>query len=155
MELDGRELEYNINWLAQGLGCEIIVLDHLTMVTYDMGGETSERKDIDILMKGLRRLTKETNCSILNVCHLKRPSGQAGWDQGREISLTDLRGSAAIGQLSDAVIGLERNLQNESLKNKTLVKILKNRVKGSTGLADSLYYDELTGRLVTVDQLFK
>lgn len=155
MELDGKELEYNIRWLAEGLNCPIIVLDHLTMVTYDMGHDSSERKDIDILMKGLRRLTKETNCSILNVCHLKRPSGKEGWDQGREISLTDLRGSAAIGQLSDVVIGLERNLQNESLKNKTLIKVLKNRIKGSTGHIDTLYYDELTGRLITVDQLFK
>jgi twinkle protein len=155
MELDGKELEYNIRWLAEGLDCPVIVLDHLTMVTYDMGHDSSERKDIDILMKGLRRLTKETNCSILNVCHLKRPSGKEGWDQGREISLTDLRGSAAIGQLSDVVIGLERNLQNESLKNKTLIKVLKNRIKGSTGHIDTLYYDELTGRLITVDQLFK
>lgn len=155
MKLESKELIRTLNFLAIGLHCKIIVLDHLTMVTYDMKGEQSERKDIDILMKALRELTHKTQCSIILVSHLKRPQFGRSWAEGREVNMTDARGSAAIEQLSDIMIGLERNMIDEVEKNKTKVKVLKNRITGKTGYVDELYFDEKTGRLVTIGQMFK
>ena len=40
-------------------------------------------------------------------------------------SLSQLRGSAAIAQLSDIVIGLERNQQDAEASNVTTVRILR------------------------------
>lgn len=155
MKLESKELINTLNFLAIGLNCQVIVLDHLTMVTYDMSGEQSERKDIDMLMKSLRELTHKTQCSILLVSHLKRPVFGKSWAEGREVNMTDCRGSAAIEQLSDVMIGLERNMINEFEKNKTKLKVLKNRITGKTGYVDELYYDEKTGRLISVNQMFK
>ena len=62
-----------------------------------------------------------------------------------------LRGSAAIAQLSDAVIGAERNSQAEEAedRNRTRLRVLKNRFSGKTGPAGYLIYNEDTGRLTT------
>jgi hypothetical protein len=50
------------------------------------------------------------------------------------------------------VIGLERNQQAEDLKeaNTTVVRVLKNRFAGLTGVACKLFYERDTGRLVEV-----
>jgi len=44
------------------------------------------------------------------------------------------------------VIGLERNQQGEEA-NTTVIRVLKNRFSGDTGLAGELYYNKDTGRL--------
>jgi twinkle protein len=155
MALESKELIYTLNWLAVAEGCRLIVLDHLTMVTYDMQGEQSERKDIDVLMKALRQLTYKTGCSILLISHLKRPNFGKSWAEGREVQMTDARGSAAIEQLSDYMLALERNTIDEVEKLKTKTKVMKNRVTGQTGYADEIYYQEKTGRMITLDELFK
>jgi twinkle protein len=60
-----------------------------------------------------------------------------------------LRGSGSIGQLSDIVLGLERNGQAEDVaeRHTTKVRVLKNRFSGLTGPACALYYDRDTGRM--------
>jgi twinkle protein len=52
--------------------------------------------------------------------------------------LAQLRGSAAIGQLSDIVIGLERNQQDKDNSNISHVRVLKNSWSGDTGISLSL-----------------
>ena len=66
--------------------------------------------------------------------------------------LGELRGSQAIAQLSDIVIGMERDQQheNEDIRNTTTVRVLKNRYTGETGPACYLAYDRTTGRLTEV-----
>jgi twinkle protein len=51
--------------------------------------------------------------------------------------------------LSDCVIALERNQQSTDpiLANTTVVRILKNRYTGDTGIATNLVYDNSTGRM--------
>ncbi len=157
MKLESKELVYTLNWLAVAEGCSLIVLDHLTMVTYDMEGEQSERKDIDMLMKALRQLTYKTRCTIILISHLKRPFGGKSWEEGRAVQSSDARGSAAIEQLSDYMLGLEGNIVSEdpAEKNKRRTKVMKNRVTGQTGYADDIYYQPETGRMKTLDELFK
>ena len=83
------------------------------------------------------------------VSHLRRAAGEKGHEQGIEVSLSHLKGSQGISQLSDCVIALERNQQSEDEKeaNTTKVRVLKSRYTGDTGLACSLLYNPHTGRM--------
>ena len=103
-----------------------------------------ERKAIDEIMTKLRALVAETGICLFLVSHLRRSQGKAHED-GAQISLGELRGSQAIAQLSDIVIGMERDQQheNEEIRNTTTVRVLKNRYTGETGPACCLAYDRL------------
>ena len=137
-----------IRYMAKGLDCKWIILDHLSIVVSDQE-VNDERKAIDSIMTKLRQLVQETGVGLFLVSHLRRPSGKAHEDGG-QISLAELRGSAAIAQLSDMVIGLERDQQNADpqVRNTTTVRVLKNRYAGLTGAACYLYYDKDTGRMI-------
>ena len=137
-----------IRYMAKGLDCKWIILDHLSIVVSDQENG-DERKAIDSIMTKLRQLVQETGVGLFLVSHLRRPSGKAHEDGG-QISLAELRGSAAIAQLSDMVIGLERDQQNADpqVRNTTTVRILKNRYAGLTGAACYLFYDKDTGRMI-------
>lgn len=134
--------------LARSFDCKYIFLDHLSIVVSSMEEGGDERKLIDRTMTLLRTLVQETGIALIVVSHLKRPDGK-GHEEGAQTSLSQLRGSHAIAQLSDMVIGLERNQQGEQ-PNETVFRVLKNRFSGETGEAGSLFYDKDTGRLTEV-----
>jgi twinkle protein len=79
---------------------------------------------------------------------LRRPEGK-GHEEGSVTSLSQLRGSGSIAQLSDMVLGLERNGQADDVttRNTTKVRVLKNRFSGITGSAGQLLYNHETGRM--------
>jgi twinkle protein len=110
-----------------------------------------ERRALDEIMTRLRTLVQETGIAMIVVSHLRRPDGK-GHEEGAATSLSQLRGSASIGQLSDMVIGLERDAQNDDpeVRNTTRVRVLKNRFAGITGPCCDLKYDNDTGRLTEV-----
>lgn len=139
-----------VRYMAKALDCQYIILDHLSIVVSSQENG-DERKAIDEIMTRLRTLVAETGITLFLVSHLKRTTGTAHEDGGK-ISLQDLRGSQSIAQLSDIVIGMERNQQHEDLevRNTTCVRILKNRYTGQTGPACWLRYDIETGRMTEV-----
>jgi twinkle protein len=96
---------------------------------------------IDTTMTRLRSLVERTGIALFLVSHLKRTSSDQNHEEGARVTLGQLRGSAAIAQLSDAVIGLERDQQSGSKHSDTTVRILKNRYSGETGVACRLNYD--------------
>lgn len=146
------DLINKIKYMAKGLDCKWIILDHLSIVVSGMEGE-NERQLIDRLMTKLRTLVQETGIGMFLVSHLRRPIGDKGHERGAEVSLSQLRGSHAIAQLSDMVLGLERDQQHEDeeVRNTTLVRVIKNRFIGLTGPACYLFYDKHTGRLEETD----
>ena len=139
-----------VRYMAKALDCRYVVLDHLSIVVSSQESG-DERKAIDEIMTKLRTLVAETGISLFLVSHLKRSQGKAHED-GAQISLGELRGSQAIAQLSDIVIGMERDQQNmnEDIRNTTTVRVLKNRYTGETGPACWLQYDRGTGRMKEV-----
>ena len=145
-----------VRYMAQALNCKWIFLDHLSILVSGQE-EGDERKSIDVLMTKLRSLVEQTGVGLLLVSHLRRPSGDAGHENGKEITLSHLRGSASIAHLSDSVIGLERNQQAEDdvASNTTTIRILKNRYTGETGIATHLYYDKETGRMKEIDNPYE
>lgn len=146
---EGDNLLSKIRYLVVGCGCKYIVLDHISIVVSGLEGG-DERRIIDNTMTKLRALVEELNFGLLLISHLRRPSGDKGHEEGCTTSLSQLRGSAAIAQLSDIVIGLERNQQDSTHANISHVRILKNRWSGETGLCCSLEYVKETGRMVPV-----
>ena len=143
---DGDNLLAKIRYLARGCGCQYIILDHISIVVSGIEGG-DERRIIDNMMTNLRSLTEELGIGLIVVSHLRRPSGDKGHEEGIVTSLSQLRGSAAIAQLSDIVIGLERNQQDAETSNQTTVRILKNRWSGETGVAGQLHFNTETGRM--------
>ena len=141
-----------IRYMARACDCRVVFLDHISLVVSGMDGN-DERKSIDVLMTRLRTLVQETGITLICVSHLKRPStSNKGHEDGEAVSLSQLRGSGAIAQLSDAVITLERNSMSDDpiVRNTTKVAVAKNRYNGATGPAGSLLYDQKTGRMVEV-----
>lgn len=145
-----------LRFMVVGCGVKCILLDHISIVVSgldDVGDD--ERKTIDRLMTKLRTLIEETGVTILAIVHLKRPPGQGkSFNEGRRPSLTDLRGSGALEQLSDVVVALGRDQQGDD-PNLSTVYVLKNRPTGTTGEADELLYVSETGRLILAPDDYK
>lgn len=127
-------------------GCTRIVLDHISIVTSGLeSGSEGERKDIDILMTKLASFVKETGVSVYAIVHLKRSHGK-NFNEGGQISLNDMRGSASIEQLSFNVLAVERDQQDEDNKLYARLRSLKCRITGETGEADLLKWNVAKGR---------
>ena len=142
------EIFSKLRYIIVGCQCEWVIVDHLHMLVNVMT-EGDERRGIDNLMNRLRSLVEETGVGMILVCHLRRAAGEKGHEKGVEVSLSHLKGSQGIAQLSDCVVALERNQQatNKKEANTTKVRVLKSRYTGDTGLACQLIYNPKTGRL--------
>ena len=145
------EIFSKLRYMIIGCECSWIIVDHLHMLVSQLT-EGDERRGIDNLMNRLRSLVEETGVGMFLVSHLRRAAGEKGHEQGIVVSLSHLKGSQGISQLSDCVIALERNQQAEDPEeaNTTKVRVLKSRYTGDTGLACSLLYDPETGRMTEI-----
>jgi twinkle protein len=142
------EIFSKLRFIIIGCECRWVVIDHLHMLVSAVH-EGDERRAIDDIMTRLRSIVEETGAGIILVSHLRRVSSDKGHEQGIEVSLSHLRGSQSIAQLSDCVIALERNQQadDKDEANTTRLRVLKSRYTGDVGIASSLIYDHTTGRL--------
>jgi twinkle protein len=148
--LDRPNLISRVRYFARGCKCSVVVIDHISIVVSGLEID-DERKAIDVLMTDLRSLAEELAISLIVICHVRRIDGKSH-EEGAQMSLAHLRGSGAIAQLSDTVVGLERDQQDEDNPNVTTVRVLKNRHTGETGVACYLNYDTETGRLTETEQ---
>lgn len=149
--LAANNLMSRLRYLVKGCGCRWIILDHLSIVVSGLDDGDNERKTLDKLMTDLRSLAEETGAGLHVISHLSRRHDGKSHEEGAQISLRDLRGSHAIVQLSDIVLGYERNQQDEKNANRIVVRRLKDRYSGETGKSGLLRYDKDTGRVVEVD----
>ena len=140
-----------IRYMRYSCDCRYIFLDHISILVSDQSAG-DERKALDEIATKLKTLTIELDIWLGMVSHSKRPAGKPH-EEGGHTSLSELRGTAGIGQLSNMVLGLERNGQDPDLyrRNVTLIRVLKNRFSGLTGPACHLHYDRDTGRLTQID----
>lgn len=146
--LDSDNLISRIRYLARSCECGWIVLDHISIAVSGIA-DGDERRIIDNLMTKLRSLVQETGVGMLLVSHLRRPQGESH-EEGGLTSLAQLRGSASIGQLSDGVIGVERNQQDPAKRHISTLRVLKGRWNGYTGVACEIKFNPETGRLSPV-----
>lgn len=115
------------------MGCKYIIIDHLSIIVSDQKGD--ERKQLDEITTKLKTKCMELNIAIIAVVHLSR-NGM-------------IRGTAAIEQLANLVLRLERDKDDvdDWRRNVTKIAITKNRFSGQTGPACWLHYNLGTGRL--------
>ena len=147
-----------IEFMAVSLNVDVIVIDHITAAAAgllstqsDYDGGSSERLLIDNIMKELRALVSRTGVRIDVVSQLKKTN--KAYEEGDRITLQDLRGSGSLASVPNTVIALERDRQNPDsrISNTTIVRVLKNRLTGKSGIATCLYFDHGTGRLKELD----
>lgn len=119
------------------LGCQYIILDHLSIVVSDQSGD--ERKQLDEISTKIKTLCMELNIAVIAVIHQNR--------QGQ------IRGTAGVEQLANIVIKLHRERLSEDpwRRNVTKAVVEKNRFCGRTGPAAYLHFNEYTGRLNPLD----
>ena len=139
-----------IQYMARALDIDFILLDHISILVSAQEGD--ERRMLDAACtKKFRTLVQELDIGLIMVSHLRRPDGR-GHEDGAAVSLSQLRGSHAIAQLSDACIGLQVDLEQPDSDVRHL-RILKNRFI-MTGAAGTLVYDRETGRLSEMELSF-
>ena len=140
------DIIYNrIEYMATGLECRVIFLDHLSILLSGLEGD--ERRMIDVTMTKLRSLVERTGIALFLVSHLRRASNDKhAHEEGGRISLSSLRGSHSIAQISDQVVALEVDQQSGTERKPTTVRVLKNRYSGEVGVACTLNYDLSTCR---------
>lgn len=147
--LDIDNVMNRLRYMVKAQNCQWVVLDHYQMILSGM--DTDERKGLDMLLTKLRTFVEETGVGLFGISHTRRQDGK-GLENGAEISLSSLRGTQGISQLSDAVIGLQRDQQSddETIRNTTELRLLKSRFTGETGPAGSLYFDRKVNKLVEI-----
>ena len=145
-ESQGDRLIAKMGYMVDVMGCRAIVLDHISIVVSAMDDLNDERKTIDQLMTKLKTFAKTKGIVMVVICHLKNPEKGTPHEEGRQIKITDLRGSGSLRQLSDTIIAAERNQQGDN-PNLVLFRVLKCRFTGETGEAGYMLYNKATGLL--------
>jgi twinkle protein len=142
-------LQY-IRYMAKGLDCKVIFIDPLSFLVAGTN-ESDERKALDKVAYEFARAVKQLKISLHIAHHLRRTDG-AAHEEGGAVSINHLRGSGGIAAFSMTIFGYERDQQGDR-PDLTLVRILKNRNVGTTGVADTLKWDNVSGRnLMTSDE---
>lgn len=137
----------DIRYMVKNHDVKWVILDHLSILL--SGNETDdERRMIDKTMTKLRSFVEETKIGMVLISHLRRAHNDKGHEDGAQVSMSQLRGSHSIAQLSDLVIALQRNITSGD--NLSELVVLKNRFNGQTGPAGLLNYDKTTGRLTEI-----
>ncbi len=137
----------DVRYMTMNEGVQWVIIDHLSILLSDNEAD-DERRLIDRVMTRLRSFVEETGIGMILISHLKRGSGDKGHEDGMSVSMSQLRGSASIAQLSDIVISISRNITSGD--NTAKVTVHKNRFNGQTGEAATLSYTKETGRLLEI-----
>ena len=145
--LDPVNLIGKVRYLVRGLDCKTVFIDHLSILISGQA-DGDERRMIDNTMTELRSLVQEVGCRLILVSHLRRTERSTEEGLSRP-ALNLLRGSHAIDQISDVVLSAERNQQSEDSDEKdvSILRVLKNRHTGDTGVCGQLRWDKDTARL--------
>jgi len=137
-----------VEYMAAGLGCDLIFVDHITAVVAGIDVAGNERQAIDTIMGTFRSITERTGCHIVIISQLNRLDGKAA-EEGGQISLKNLRGSGSLGSVPNNVLAIERNQQAEDPDERRVIGVrsLKGRFTGDTGIAGRLSFNPQTRRL--------
>jgi twinkle protein len=144
--LDVEALEAKVRHAVKHLGVRWVFVDNITALLAASATD-DERRALDAIMMSMRSLTLELRIGVVVVAHLRRPEGEKGYENGKEVTANALRGSGALLAFSLTVVALERDQQDDDDKNRIRARVLKCRFTGYTGIAGFMDYDLETGRL--------
>ncbi len=131
-------------------GCRYLFIDHITILVSEFESNLSGNEAIDRVMNELLKLVKRYPINICLISHLRKvPSASKSFESGKLPDLDDIKGSGSIKQIAMDVIAFSRNMseENEEIRNRVQVAVLKSRFTGLTGPVKGFYYDYNTGRI--------
>lgn len=145
-----------IKYLHFVVGCRYIILDHLGLIM-SKDKAVDERKALDYAMTELASFAAANDVCLIMVCHINRslaeqfkpPKGEdAEKPYWVKVTKESARGSAALEQLSFAILGLEPEINPDRTRGRTRIVVLKNRIWSSLGEADVFTLDNETWDVV-------
>lgn len=139
----------NMRYMVANFGAKVVLFDHISILLSGGTHGGNERQTIDELMTKLRALINELEFTCIAISHLTKGADGTPHEEGGRVKLAHARGAGSIYQLSDTVIGLERNGQDENaaMRNITHLRVLKSRLSGETGPACKLVYNKDKGTM--------
>lgn len=137
---------------------DFILLDHLSMCVSGLA-VTDERKLLDMIMTELAAFCASHDVGIIAVSHLNRgvdqefkpPKGKEDEPFWVPVRKEQMRGSAALEQLSWIVIGAEPEIMPDRTRGRLRLVVLKNRPWSYLGVADVVKMNDTTGELDQAD----
>ena len=140
-QFDPENVLRTLKIMRKGLGCDIIILDNLSISTSTVGDDLAKTNQ---LVADIVKLCQETGLTLINVVHLKKNTYQDKGVDSNVVNASDVYGTGALNKFSTALLALER----QSDKQAAQLKVISNRTTGLDGYADLLEYDQFTGRLI-------
>lgn len=145
---DWATIKNKIRYMVVSLGIKDIFLDHLTALV----AETENvNKEFERVMADMAALSQELDFTLYFISHLTRPNTGPSHEEGGRVTVSQFRGSGAIGFWSNFLFALERDQQAEAEQDRNTVRlrVLKDRYTGlSTGRVINLNYNQGTGRFL-------
>ena len=131
------------------LGCQYIILDHITIAVSEGADGKTGNEAIDAIMSDLLKIVKKHNVWLGLISHLRKAQGGRSFEEGHLSSIDDIKGSGSIKQISFDIITFSRNLvaESEDERNTIHLRVLKSRFTGRTGDCGSAFYNTQTNRL--------
>lgn len=139
------EIQNTVEELVSACGAKVIVLDPLQDILDGLSNEEQAE-----FMKWAKGFIKSHGITFIFINHMRKtPAGQNGADSEQNIM-----GSSTIIKSASANILLKRDKMAESeiTRNSTEITVTKNRVCGLTGPAGSIYYDNATHTLHSLEE---
>jgi twinkle protein len=133
-------------WVVQN-DCKLIMLDNITsLVSHLTPGEINS--EVSRIASELAGMCQELNFTCVVFSHLNPAQSGSPHEEGGQVREVQFTGSRAMMRWSQIIIGFERNKQSEGGgKNLSMIRLLKDRKFGNTGLVYTKYIPA-TGRLL-------
>ncbi len=146
---DYNAVKATIRHMVAGCGCKVIFLDHITVFTDGSGIESNSIAEK--IMKELSSMTRELDFNLQIISHTRKADNKTkSAEEGGRITIDSAKGSGAIKQWANVIIGLERNQQAEDIEEArtTVVRVLKSRRSGkNVGQTVAVLYKPETAEL--------
>lgn len=141
-----------VRFLVLGLGCRVVLIDPLSFIVAG-SNERDPVKALDNVAYEFAHIVKKTKANLQIAHHLKRPSEGKPHEEGRQVTIQDLKGSSGLAAFSMVIRALRRNQQGPR-PDLSESRLLKNRFAGWTGVVDILKWDEQLGRNLVTDEAY-
>lgn len=117
---------------AARMGASVLILDHLHHLCQDENNSIAQQS---AAMQRIKQIAVRYQLKFIVVAQPRKANQQ---NKGKQLHLTDVKGSEAVTSMADAVFALHRNLMKsdednlatDTYESKTLIKTLKTRSKG-------------------------